>query len=47
MSKDKAYKTAIPLQYTAEKLPEEKTQLALYHSVGSFTMIKLPTIWQL
>lgn len=38
MSKDKAYKTAIPLQYTAEKLPEEKTQLALYHGKATDTM---------
>lgn len=38
MSKDKAYKTAIPLQYTAEKLPEEQTQLALYHGKATDTM---------
>lgn len=31
MSKDKAYKAVIPLQYTAEKLPEEQTHLAVYH----------------
>ena len=38
MSEDKAYKTAIPLQYTAEKLPEEQTQLALYHGKATDTM---------
>lgn len=38
MSNNKAYKTAIPLQYTAEKLPEEQTQLALYHGKATDTM---------
>ena len=38
MSKEKAYKTAIPLQYTAEELPEEQTQLALYHGKATDTM---------
>lgn len=38
MSKEKAYKTARPLQYTAEKLPEERTQLAIYHGKATDTM---------
>lgn len=41
MSKDKAYKTAIPLQYTVEKLPEEqreKNYLPMLHGKATDTI---------